>query len=159
MWQSTLPAEPWWMSWLRWRHELHRKDIHYCISTICPSAQHVLLLYSFLSLRCLSSVPLTWTFFSWLDCSFPAVMLRSVAHWNSYLGIGLTWSKVGNNVRTKKKKKKARRNTCGTGAWRWAEMWAGSCWPFVVCFVWLSTAVINHMLIVIHEWETEPRHY
>lgn len=36
------------------------------------------------------SILLTWTFFSWHDCSFPAVMLDTVGQWNSYLGIGLT---------------------------------------------------------------------
>lgn len=140
MGQSSLPAAPWWMSWPCWRHELHREEIYY-ISTMCTSGLSLLFLSSFFFPIFHSNILFNMDIFH--DMMVPFLQ------W-SYLGFGLTKSKEGNNGRKKDEHLRCW-NTLKYRLWAFGLL--------VVCSVWLSTAVINHMLDVIHDGEAEPSHY
>lgn len=86
MWQTPMPAAQWWMSGLclkTWASQERYLFGWYCIPTIHASAISVFILTPQLQHGHSSFMT---------DCCFPAVMLRSVAHWNRYQGIGLTRS-------------------------------------------------------------------
>lgn len=158
MWQSRLPAAPWWMPWLFWRHELHRKKIHF-VNTVCLQYVHLLntlfplsvLMFSFLVF--LSSVLLTWAFFHGLIDSFLlwcyALLLTETAGW------ALAWHKAKWGIMEEWKNNEG---------WTPAiledgdELWAVKLLVFLV-FVLFDCQLLwlTIMLIEIHEWE--PSHY